>query len=83
MTTTTSRDADLRAIVDGTAAAVADDPDQALAVFTAHGVVTYRFRAAKLGIPLEDVSVETEGALYSGSTTPSGPGSARSGSSCR
>ena len=109
MTTTPSRDADLRAIVDSTAAAVADDPDKALAVFKADGegadgvrtelrigrhqvtideppalggqdaainpvesalaalvscqVVTYRFWAAKLGIPVDDVKVETEGDL--------------------
>ncbi|WP_181781706.1 OsmC family protein [Pseudonocardia pini] len=109
MTTTTSRDADLRAIVEGTATAVADDPDQAVALFRATGegaegvrtelsigrhavtideppalggedaainpveaalaalvscqVVTYRFWAAKLGVPLDDVRVETEGDL--------------------
>lgn len=109
MTTTTTRDDDLRAIVDGTAAAVADDPGKAAALFRATGagtdgvrteiqigrhsvtideppalggqdaainpvesalaallscqVVTYRFWAAKLGIPLDDVSVQTEGVL--------------------
>ena len=133
MTTTTSRDADLRAIVDGTAAAVADAPDKALAVFKATGegadgvrtelrigrhevtideppalggqdaainpveaalaallscqVVTYRFWAAKLGIPLEDVQVETEGDLdvrgFFGFDDAVRPASARSGSSCR
>lgn len=105
----TSRDAGLRAIVDGTATAVADDPDKAHALFRTTGdgtdgvrtelrigrhtltvdeppalggqdaapnpvelalaallscqVVTYRFWAAKLGIPLDDVHVETEGDL--------------------
>jgi uncharacterized OsmC-like protein len=107
--TQTTRDEALLAIVDATAAAVADDPDKAAALFRTSGsggdgvrtdvrigrhevlvdeppalggtdaapnpvefalgsllscqVVTYRFWAAKLGIPLEDVSVEVEGDL--------------------
>ncbi|GEL21519.1 hypothetical protein PSU4_04730 [Pseudonocardia sulfidoxydans NBRC 16205] len=109
MTTATSRDDDLRAIVDATTSAVTDDPGKAAALFRADGegrdgvrteirigrheitideppalggqdaainpvesalaallscqVVTYRFWAAKLGIPLDDVHVRTEGDL--------------------
>jgi uncharacterized OsmC-like protein len=105
----TDRDAQLNEIITATAAAVADDVDNALAVFRAEGegvrqvatdirigdhritvdeppalggentdpnpveavlagllscqVVTYRFWAAKLGIPLDRVHVETEGDL--------------------
>lgn len=109
MTTATSRDDDLRAIVEATTSAVADDPGKAAALFRADGeggdgvrteirigrheitideppalggqdaainpvesalaallscqVVTYRFWAAKLGMPLDDVHVRTEGDL--------------------
>ncbi|AEA24719.1 OsmC family protein [Pseudonocardia dioxanivorans CB1190] len=109
MTTATTREDGLRAIVDATASAVADDPGKAAALFRATGegaegvrteirigrhavtideppalggddaainpvesalaallscqVVTYRFWAAKLGIPLDDVRVRTEGDL--------------------
>lgn len=108
-TDTTTRDTGLRAVVDATATAVADDPGAALALFRATGdgadgvrtelrigrhavtvdeppalggqdaapnpvefalaalvscqVVTYRFWAAKLEIPLDDVHVEVEGDL--------------------
>lgn len=107
--TQTARDEALVAIVDATAATVADDVDKAAALFRATGegvagvrtdirigrhevvvdeppalggedgapnpvefalaallscqVVTYRFWAAKLGVPLDNVSVEVEGEL--------------------
>ncbi|GAA4708237.1 OsmC family protein [Pseudonocardia yuanmonensis] len=107
--TQTTRDEALVAVVDATAAAVADDVDKAAALFRATGsgadgvrtdirigrhevvvdeppalgggdaapnpvefalaallscqVVTYRFWAAKLGVPLDDVTVEVKGDL--------------------
>jgi uncharacterized OsmC-like protein len=105
----TGRDTTIRSVIDATGAAVADDPDKALALFRASGtggrgvrseirigrhavvvdeppalagedaapnpveaalagllscqVVTYRFWAVQLGIPLDDVTVEVEGDL--------------------
>ncbi len=108
-TPTTTRDEALRGIVDAAGAAVADDPDNAHALFRTSGtggdgvraeirigrhtvvvdeppalggageapnpvenalagllscqVVTYRFWAAKLDIPLDDIAVDVEGDL--------------------
>jgi uncharacterized OsmC-like protein len=105
----TARDENLRGVIAATGAAVADDPDKALALFRATGsggegvrtqirvgrhsalvdeppalggsddapnpvenalvallscqVVTYRFWAVQLGVPLDDIDVEVEGDL--------------------
>jgi uncharacterized OsmC-like protein len=107
--TSTERDTTIRAVIDATGAAVADDPTAAAALFRATGtggdgvrteirigrhdvvvdeppalagadaapnpveaalagllscqVVTYRFWAVQLGIPLDDVAVDVEGDL--------------------
>jgi uncharacterized OsmC-like protein len=106
---TTERDANIRSVINATNAAVADNPDNAVALFRATGeggegvrttirigrhsvlvdeppalagedaapnpveaalagllscqVVTYRFWAVQLGIPLDDVTVAVEGDL--------------------
>ena len=105
----TERDTVISSVIDATTAAVADDPDQANALFRATGeggdgvrtdirvgrhamvidepaalagwdaapnpveaalagllscqVITYRFWAVRLGVPLDDVAVEVEGDL--------------------